>query len=72
MQKFLRLTKHLVQEFDQVEVIQVPISQNMGADEIAKQALSRVGPTSTDLMMEVQKRPSIEEILTLAIQSEDS
>ena len=36
MQKYLRLTKHLTQEFDRVEFVQIPKSQNMLADEIAK------------------------------------
>ena len=30
MQKYLRLTSNLAQEFDWVEVIQVPKSQNIG------------------------------------------
>ncbi|XP_030930781.1 uncharacterized protein LOC115956593 [Quercus lobata] len=48
-------------EFDWVEFTQVPKSQNMEADERGKQASSETGPTSTDLKMEVQKSPSIEE-----------
>ncbi|XP_075655201.1 uncharacterized protein LOC142625426 [Castanea sativa] len=43
----------------------------MGANEIAKQASSEAELTSTNLEMEVQKRPSIEEI-TFVIQSGDS
>ena len=35
-QKYLRLTRHLAQEFDRVKFIQVLKIQNMGADEIAK------------------------------------
>ena len=54
MQKYLRLTRHLAQEFDRVEFIQVPKSQNMRADKVAKQASLGAGPTSTDLKMEVQ------------------
>ena len=38
MQKYLRLTKHLTQEFDTVEFVQIPRSQNMGADEVSKLA----------------------------------
>ena len=72
MQKYLRLTRHLAQEFDRVEFIRVPRSQNIGADKIAKQVSSGVGPMSTYLKMEVQKCPSIEEILTFAIQCESS
>ena len=72
MQKYLRLTRHLAQEFDRVEFIQVPKSQNMRADKVAKQASLGARPMSTDLKMEVQKHPNIEEILTFAIQSENS
>ena len=72
MQKYLRLTRHLAQEFDRVEFIQVPRSQNMRADKVAKQASLGARPMSTDLKMEVQKHPNIEEILTFAIQSENS
>ena len=72
MQKYLRLTRHLAQEFDRVEFIQVPRSQNMRADKVAKQASLGARPMSTDLKMGVQKHPSIEEILTFAIQSESS
>ena len=70
MQKYLRLTNHLTQEFDWVEITQVPKSQNMGTNKLAKQALSEAGPTGIDLRMEVQKRPSIEEVLTFVIQNE--
>ena len=38
MQKYLRLTKHLTREFDTVEFVQIPRSQNMGADEVSKLA----------------------------------
>ena len=72
MQKYLRLTEHLTQEFDQVEFTQVPKSQNMEADELEKQALLEVGPTNINLKMEVQKHPKIEEVLTFAIQNESS
>ena len=40
MQKYLRLTKHLTREFDVVEFVQIPRSQNMGADEVSKLASS--------------------------------
>ncbi|XP_075674940.1 uncharacterized protein LOC142644148 [Castanea sativa] len=72
MQKYLRLTKLLTQEFDQVEFTQIPRSQNMGADELLKWSLSEARPTSTDLKIEVQKCPSIEEVPTFAIQSKSS
>ena len=57
----------MAQEFDRVEFTQVPRSQNIGAEELAKQASSEVGPTSTDLKMEVQKQPNIKEVFTFAI-----
>ena len=44
----------------------------MEANEIAKQALSEAGLTITNLKMEVQKHPSIEEFHTFAIQSKDN
>ena len=46
--------------------------RNIGADEIAKQALSKARSTSTYLKMEVQKHPSIEKIHIFTIQSESS
>ena len=49
MQKYLRQTKHLTQEFDRVEFTQIPRSQNMIVDEIAKQASLEERPTSMGL-----------------------
>ena len=40
MQKYLKLTKHLTQEFEEVEFVQVPRSQNIAADKISKLASS--------------------------------
>ena len=53
MQKYLKLTKHLTQKFDVVEFVQIPRSQNIGADEVSKLASSEEGGISTDLVMEV-------------------
>ena len=72
MQKYLRLTKHLTGEFDEVEFIQVPRNQNALADEISKLASSEEGELSNNLAMEVQKHPNIEEAPTLTIQSTNS
>ena len=66
MQKYLKLTKHLTQEFDKVEFVQIPRSQNMVADEVVKLASSEEGVASMGLRMEVQKRLSIKEISTFA------
>ncbi|XP_050277987.1 uncharacterized protein LOC126719481 [Quercus robur] len=72
MQKYLKLARQLAQEFDTVEFIQIPRSQNMGADEVSKLASSKEEGTGTNLAMEVQKHPSIEEVATFAIQSTDT
>ncbi|XP_030943556.1 uncharacterized protein LOC115968327 [Quercus lobata] len=72
MQKYVKLKKHLTQEFDVVEFMQIPRSQNMGADEVSKLASSEEGKIVTDLAIEVQKHPSIEEIATFTIQGTDS
>ena len=72
MQKYIRLTKILTQEFNQLEFTQVPRSQNIEADDLARQASSKAGPTDTNLKIEVQKHPSIEKVLTFAIQSKSS
>ena len=61
--------KRMTQELDRVEFVQIPKSQNMIADEIAKLASSDEGSTSMSLEMEVQKCLSIEEISTFTIQS---
>ena len=52
-----------------LEFVQIPMSQNMGADEVSKLASLEEGEISIDLAMEVQKHPSIEEIATFTIQS---
>ena len=72
MQKYLRLMKHLTQEFNKVELVQVPRSQNMVADEISKLASSEEGGSNKGLAMEVQKHLSIEEVPTFIIQSMNS
>ena len=72
MQKYLRLTKHLIQEFERVEFEQLPRSQNTEADEISKLASSKYGRMDKDLAMEIQKHPSIEEVQTFVIQDGSS
>ena len=59
----------MTQEFDKVEFVQIPKSQNMIADEIAKLASLKEGSKSMGLEMEAQKHPSIEEISTFGIQN---
>ena len=72
MQKYLRLTKHLIQEFKGVEFEQVPRSQNTAANNISKLASSKYGRMDEGLAMEIQKHPSIEEVPTFIIQDGSS
>ena len=72
MRKYLRLTRHLTREFDEVEFVQVPRNQNILANKISKLASSKERGLSKNLKMEIQKHPSIEEVPTLAIQSTNS
>ena len=53
MQKYLKLMKHLIQEFEGVEFEQVPRSQNTVANEILKLASSEDGRMDEDLAMEI-------------------
>ena len=55
-----------------MEFVQIPRSQNLIVDKIAKLASLEEGSTSMGLEMEAQKRPSIEEISTFAIQNAGS
>ncbi|XP_075665749.1 uncharacterized protein LOC142635490 [Castanea sativa] len=68
MQKYLKIAKHLAWEFDKLEFVQIPRGQNMETDEIAKIASSEDEPACTELTMEIQERPSIEEISIFTIQ----
>ena len=72
MQKYLKLTNHLSQEFDRVDFTQVPKNQNSEADEVARKSSSGEGTMLPDLKMEVQKHPNIEEFHTLTIQNQNS
>ena len=53
MQKYLKLTRQLTQEFDTVEFVQIPRSQNVGADEVSRLASSEEGKASTDTTIEI-------------------
>ena len=69
MQKYLKLTNQLIQEFDQVGFIQVPQSQNSEADEVARQASSEEGMDLPILKVELQRHPSIHLLHTFVIQN---
>ena len=64
--------RQLTQEFDTVEFVQIPRSQNMGADEVLKLASSEEGRTTMGLAIEVQKCPSIEEAAVFILQNTDT
>ncbi|XP_023883676.1 uncharacterized protein LOC111995965 [Quercus suber] len=66
--KVLRAKTLLVQNDSKL----IPRSHNMEADEVSKMASSVEVATNVDLMMEIQKNPSIEKVPTFAIQSIDS
>nr|XP_023911584.1 uncharacterized protein LOC112023193 [Quercus suber] len=72
MQKYLKLTNHLAKEFEKVEFIQIPRSQNRAADKVSKIASSDGAESRTDLMIETQRNPSIEEVLTFVVRGESS
>ena len=59
MQKYLRLTKHLTREFDEVEFIQVPRNQNTLADEISKLASSEEEELNNNLALEYKNIPAL-------------
>ena len=65
-------SKLMIGQINKVEFVQVPRSQNMVADEISKLASSEEGGSNKGLAMEIQKHPSIEEVLTFIIQSVNS
>ena len=54
MQKNLKLTNQLIQEFDQIDFTQVPRSQNSEANEVARQASSEERTSTPDLKVEVR------------------
>ncbi|XP_075675038.1 uncharacterized protein LOC142644276 [Castanea sativa] len=69
MQKYLKLVRHLARGFDKLNFARIPRSQNAEADEVAKMALSVEEPTNKEILMEIQKHPSIEEVHVFSIQN---
>ena len=55
-----------------MEFAQILRSQNMTANEVSKLASSDEGGISTDLEMEMQKHPSIEEMPMFAVEKASS
>ncbi|XP_075663300.1 uncharacterized protein LOC142632865 [Castanea sativa] len=62
MQKYLKLVRHLARGFDKLNFVRIPRNQNAEADEVAKMASSIEEPTDKEILMEIQKYPSIEEV----------
>ncbi|XP_075663203.1 uncharacterized protein LOC142632739 [Castanea sativa] len=72
MQKYLKLTKYLAREFDKLDFAWIPRNQNMATDEVVKMASSEEESTNGELLMEIQKQPSIEEFPIFSILSTNS
>ncbi|XP_075633862.1 uncharacterized protein LOC142606386 [Castanea sativa] len=69
MQKYLKLVRRLAQGFDKLNFVRIPRNQNAEADEVAKMASSIEEPTNKEILMEIQKYPSIEEVPVFPIQN---
>ena len=68
MNKYLQLTSHLIDEFDDVKLKLIPREENPAADKVARLALAKDAPTTIGLLMEVHTIPSIDKLQTLAVQ----
>ena len=62
MQRYLKLTKHLTQEFDTLEFMQIPRSQNMEADEVSKLASSKEERLSQNWRWKSRNTPSLKKL----------
>ena len=67
MQKYLKLKNELVSSFDRVEFIQIPRSQNVEADEMARSASVDSQAKVNDWKLEEQNSPNIEEFQTFFV-----
>ena len=67
MQKYLKLKNELVSSFDRVEFIQIPRSQNVEVDEMARSASVDSQAKVNDWKLEEQNSPSIEEFQTFFV-----
>ena len=68
----MKLTNQLIGELEQANFIQVPQSQNSEADEVARYESSEDRTSLPNLMLEIQKSPSIKEFHTFSIQDNTS
>ena len=68
MNKYLQLTSHLIDEFDDVKLKLIPREENPTAAKVARLALTKDAPTTVGLLMEVHTIPSIDKLQTLAVQ----
>ena len=62
----------MIEELEQVNFMQVARSQNLEVDKVAKYASLEDGTSSSGLMLEMQKFPSIKEFHTFLIQGNTS
>ena len=67
MNKYLKLTTQLIDEFDDVKFEQIPRENNAATDKVARLASTKDASVMTELLMEVQTSPSIDGLLTLSI-----
>ena len=72
IQRYLKLTNQIIGELEQANFIQVPQSQNSEADEVARYESSEDRTSLPNLMLEIQKSPSIKEFHTFSIQDNTS
>ncbi|XP_075674722.1 uncharacterized protein LOC142643880 [Castanea sativa] len=69
MQKYLKLIKYLACGFDKLDFVRILRNQNAVADEVAKMASSDEEPMNSEILMEIQKHPSIEEVPVFSVQN---
>ena len=67
MQKYLKLTNQLVNNFNHVEFIQIPREQNGEADEVARSASTDVPDLTSRWKLEEQNLPNIKEMQSFSI-----
>ena len=67
MQKYLKLTNHLVSNFHRAKFVQIPRDQNAEADEVARTASTDDQNKISDWRLEEQNSPSIKELQTFLV-----
>ena len=62
MQKYLKLTNHLVSNFHRAKFVQIPWDENAEANEVARSASTDDQNKISDWRLEEQNSPSIKEL----------